>query len=137
MAESFLSHGSGFNLHGMANQRISACAKYRGAVTYMERGTITEQMLSKYDQQIYNYRRQIAITRPRLPKRISTCSSNNCYTKVIYLVSLLSDCESATDFGRATTVHDPVVADQVTDDTQCIVHTALGLLDDLANIQSL
>ena len=45
-------------------------------------------------------------------------------------VGVGGDSEGAGDLGRPSTIHDPVVLDEVADDAHGVVQTALGLLDD-------
>ena len=49
---------------------------------------------------------------------------------IIYLIGLLSNGEGAADLGSATAVDDPVVAHQVPDDAESVMHGPLGLLND-------
>ena len=53
------------------------------------------------------------------------------YGAFIYLIGLLSNGEGAADLGSATAIDDPVVAHQVPDDAESVVHAALRLLHDL------
>jgi hypothetical protein len=51
------------------------------------------------------------------------------------LVSFATDSEGTTDFGSTSSVNDAVVANQVSDYAKGIVHTALGLLDNLEKVE--
>lgn len=48
-----------------------------------------------------------------------------------YLVSSLVDSEGTGNLRGSATIHNAVVSDQVTDDTQCIMQRTLSLLNDL------
>ena len=48
------------------------------------------------------------------------------YGAFIYLIGLLSDGEGAADLGSTTAVDDPVVAHQVSDDAERVVHVSLA-----------
>lgn len=47
------------------------------------------------------------------------------------VVGGLGNGDGASDFGGSSSVDDAVVADEVADDTECVVESALGLVDDL------
>jgi hypothetical protein len=57
-------------------------------------------------------------------------------SKTTYLHSSFLHGEGASNFSSTTTIYDPVIFDEVSDDTESIVYRALGFINDLGDGQS-